>query len=270
MSATDTGEAAADRLAPTPSSGPELAGRTAIVTGASRNIGRAIAEALAAGGASVVVNYKDAGDRAADTVRAIEARGGRALAIAADVTDRAAVDRMVEAAAAAFGPPTILVNNASIRQEWPFETLSFADWRAILDPILDGAFHVSQAVIPHMLAAGGGAIVNIGGETGHSGARERAHVVAAKAGLAGFTKALALEFADRAITVNTVVPGAMDTADSHMVRHPGSTFKAKRMPPVGRRGAPWEVAAMVRHLAGPAGRYVTGQSIHLNGGHYLP
>lgn len=244
--------------------GRELAGRVALVTGATRNIGRAIARALAAGGASVIVNARHASDELDETVRLVTSAGGEAAAAVADVTDPAAVDAMIRATLERFGRLDVLVNNAALRNEQPFDAIAFDDWRRILSIVLDGAFLCSQAALPHLRRASEGAIVNIGGESGYKGASRRAHVVTAKAGIAGFTKALALELAPERITVNCVVPGRIATA-----RKAGSPGHHAGDPPLGRRGLPEEVAAMVRMLCGPDARYITGQSIHVNGGGYL-
>jgi 3-oxoacyl-[acyl-carrier protein] reductase len=147
--------------------------------------------------------------------------------------------------------------------------MTFAEWRRIVSVILDGAFLCSRACLPHLVGAGGGTIVNIGGEAGHRGAMARAHVVTAKAGLAGMTKALALDLAPHGITVNCVVPGRIDTVRQSA----GTTAKPVHrpaLPPIGRLGLPEEVAAMVRMLCGPDSRYITGQAIHVNGGGYMP
>jgi 3-oxoacyl-[acyl-carrier protein] reductase len=244
--------------------GGELAGRVALVTGGARNIGRAIAQALAVSGASVVVNARSESEDLAETVRLLEASGARAASIVADVTDPAGVQRMVETIVDRFGRLDVLVNNAAVRIEQRFDAISFDDWRRIVSVVLDGAFLCSQAALPHLRRAGGGSIVNIGGETGHKGATARAHVVTAKAGLAGFTKALALDLAGEAITVNCVVPGHILT--DRKAGHPGHH---RDVPPIGRQGRPEEVAALVRMLCGPDARYITGQSIHVNGGGYL-
>jgi 3-oxoacyl-[acyl-carrier protein] reductase len=244
--------------------GRELAGHVALVTGGARNIGRAIACALAAGGASVVVNARSDSDDLAETVQLLEASGARSASFVADVTDPAAVQSMVQAAVERFGRLDMLVNNAAVRIEQPFDAITFDDWRRIVSIVLDGAFLCSQAALPHLRRAGGGSIVNIGGETGYKGATARAHVVTAKAGLAGFTKALALDLASEAITVNCVVPGRIATR-----RKAGQPGHHRDAPPVGREGRPEEVAALVRMLCGPDARYITGQSIHVNGGGYL-
>jgi len=139
----------------------------------------------------------------------------------------------------------------------------------VLAIVLDGAFLCAQAVLPHLIKAGGGTIVNIGGQTGHKGASERAHVITAKSGLAGMTKALALDLAPHGVTVNCVVPGTVETRRG-LPGAPERPDSRRSMPPIGRRGEPEEIAAMVRVLCGPDARYVTGQSIHVNGGGFMP
>jgi len=246
----------------------ELAGRVAIVTGAGRNIGRAIALALAEAGAAVVVNGR--ADRGAvdAVVSEIESGGGKALAVMADVSDETAVQRMTEAAVERFGRIDILVNNAAVRPEKPFESLSLADWRAVQSVILDGAFLTVKATLPHLKASGGsGAIVNIGGMSAHTGGKQRAHVVAAKSGLIGFTKALAHDVAEFGITVNCVVPGLIETVRAAGTKPPQHHQSSKTL--AGRFGTPEEIAAAVRFIAGPSARYITGQSLHVNGGAYL-
>jgi 3-oxoacyl-[acyl-carrier protein] reductase len=242
-------------------SGP-LAGRVALVTGAARNIGREIALALAADGAAVAVNTRRSAEAAEAVAAEIRAGGGRAIAVLADVTDRAAVEAMLARVREALGPLDILVNNAAVRDEAPFEALSYDAWREAFAATLDGAFHVTQAALPDLLRSEAGAVINIGGLTGHTGAPHRAHVVAAKAGLAGFTRALAHEFSPRGVMVNCVVPGLIATErEGGPPKH-----RAARTTLAGRQGAPSDIAAAVRWLAGPGGRYVTGQSIHINGG----
>jgi len=189
----------------------ELAGRVAIVTGAGRNIGRMIALELAAAGAAVLVNARGNSAEAEVVVQEIERAGGKALAHLADVTDAAAVERMAATAQQKLGRIDILVNNAAVRRETPIDAMTPQEWREILGIVLDGAFHCVKACLPHLKAGGAGAIVNIGGLTGHTGAKDRAHVVTAKAGLAGFTKALAHDLAEHGITVNCIAPGMIDT-----------------------------------------------------------
>jgi 3-oxoacyl-[acyl-carrier protein] reductase len=246
----------------------ELAGKVALVTGGARNIGRAISLALAADGAAVVVNALNSTDDAAQTVAMVKSAGGRAALHLADVTDAKAVEAMVAAAVREFGRLDMLVNNAAIRSETPFGDMSHAEWQRILSVVLDGAFICTQACLPHLSRAGGGAVVNIGGMTAHKGAANRAHVVAAKAGLAGLTRALALDLAPRGITVNCVVPGTIETLRG-LPGAPERPAHRQTLPPVGRRGEPDEVAAAVRFLCGPGARYITGQSLHVNGGGYM-
>jgi 3-oxoacyl-[acyl-carrier protein] reductase len=246
----------------------ELAGKVAVVTGGARNIGRAISLALAAGGAAVVVNARSSRQEAEETATQIRALGGKAAVHLADVTDPAAVTAMAEAAAREFGRLDILVNNAAIRAETAFADIRLEEWRRVLATVLDGAFLCAQACLPHMALAGGGSIVNIGGMTGHKGARGRAHVVAAKAGLAGLTRALAMDLAPQGITVNCVVPGTIDTVRG-LPGAPERPAHRQGLPPLGRRGTPEEIAAAVRFLCGPGARYITGQSLHANGGGYM-
>jgi len=249
--------------------GAELAGKVALVTGGARNIGRAIARSLAAGGAAVMVNANTSRADAERTVAMIKTDGGEAALHIADVTDPSAVATMVDATVREFGRLDFLVNNAAARSEKPFAQIDFAEWQRVLSIVLDGAFLCVRASLPHLIRSGGGAIVNIGGQTGHKGASDRAHVVTAKAGLAGMTKALALDLAPHHITVNCVVPGTIETVRGlpGAPERPGHRLS---LPPIGRRGEPEEVAAVVRMLCGPDTRYITGQSIHVNGGGFMP
>jgi 3-oxoacyl-[acyl-carrier protein] reductase len=249
--------------------GAKLAGKVALVTGAARNIGRAIARSLAAGGAQVMVNANTSRAEAQEALTLIESAGGSAAVHIADVTSPAAVAAMVEATVKRFGRLDFLVNNAAVRAETPFAEIRFEDWRRVLATVLDGAFICSQACLPHLIRAGGGSIVNIGGLTAHKGADGRAHVITAKAGLAGLTRALALDLAPHHITVNCVVPGTIETVRG-LPGAPERPEHRRSLPPIGRRGEPEEIAAMVRTLCGPDMRYVTGQSIHVNGGNFMP
>ena len=246
--------------------GDELAGKVALVTGGARNIGRAICRSLAAGGASVMVNANTSRAEAEKTVGMI---GAKADLHIADVTRPEQVKALVEATVKRFGRLDLLVNNAAVRFETSFEKMKYEEWRQVLAIVLDGAFLCAQAALPHMIKAGGGTIVNIGGQTGHKGASERAHVITAKSGLAGMTKALALDLAPHQITVNCVVPGTIDSQRG-LPGVPDRPAHRRAPPPIGRRGEPEEIAAMVRMLCGPDARYVTGQAIHVNGGGYLP
>lgn len=243
--------------------------RVALVTGAGRNIGRQIALELAGAGHAVAVHVRQSRAEGEAVVAEIRERGGDALLCVADVTDAAAVRAMLAQVEARWGQLDVLVNNAAIRREAPLEQVSEADWRETLAVILDGAFHCVQAALPLLRRSPAGTIVNIGGMTGHTGAPERVHVVTAKAGLAGMTRALAHELAPAGITVNCVAPGFVDT-----VRHPGSAsaapaHRARQQPLLNRRATPNEIARSVLWLAGPDARFVTGQVLHVNGGAYL-
>jgi 3-oxoacyl-[acyl-carrier protein] reductase len=241
-----------------------LQGHVAIVTGSARNIGRAIAHALAEAGAAVVVNARSSAAEAEAVVQEIRNRGGQAVAKIADVGQPEQAASLIDAAVQAFGRLDILVNNAAVRREIDFEQLDYEEWRAIIATILDGAYLCSRAAAPY-LSARGGSIVNIGGLSSFTGAARRAHVIAAKAGLVGLTRALAHDLAPHHITVNCVAPGLIDTAR----RGPEPAHHAKHATLAGRRGTPEEIAAVVRFLCGPEARYVTGQTLHANGGVFM-
>lgn len=245
----------------------ELNGKVAIVTGAGRNIGRAIALALAADGVSVVVNARSNRAEADAVAREIEAAGGKALVHIGDVADAGHVQAMAGMAVGHFGRLDILVNNAALRREKPFAEMSYAEWREVMNVTLDGAFHCVKACLPHLKKSGAGTIVNIGGLSAHTGARDRAHVVTAKAGIIGFTRALAHDLAADGITVNCVVPGLIGTPRPKDRPEPAHHLTHQTI--TGERGRPEDVAAAVRFLCGPGARYINGQAIHSNGGAYL-
>src|SRR4051794_23475454 len=245
----------------------ELGGKTAIVTGAGRNIGRAIALALADAGASVVVNARSNRAGAEAVAGEIESAGGKALVHIGDIADAALVQAMADTALKHFGRIDILINNAALRREKPFAEMSYADWREIMDVTLDGAFHCVKACLPALQQSGAGTVINIGGLSAHTGAKNRAHVVTAKAGLIGFTRALAHDLADDGVTVNCVVPGLIGTPRPKDKPEPAHHLTHGTIS--GARGTPDDVAATVRFLCSPAARYITGQAIHVNGGAYL-
>ena len=243
----------------------DLQGRVAIVTGSARNIGRAIARALADDGAAVVINAKSSAAEAEAAAREIRDAGGRATAKIADVGTPDGAASLVATAVESFGRLDILVNNAAVRREMDFETLDYQEWRDIIATILDGAYLCAHAALPHLIAAGGGSIVNIGGLSSFTGAARRAHVIAAKAGLVGLTRALAHDLAPHGVTVNCVAPGLIDTAR----RGPEPSHHATHDTLMRRRGRPEEIAGVVRFLCGPDARYITGQTLHANGGAFL-
>ena len=245
----------------------ELDGSVVLVTGASRNIGRAIAVAMAKRGAEVVVHVaqdKRSGEETASLVMAIDRR---AVVVQGDLSHPDDATRVVREAAQTYGRLDFVINNAAIRPEAPFESLAYDEWRRVIGVCLDSAFLVSQAALPYLKKSDYAAIVNIGGLTGHTGAAHRAHVIAAKAGLVGLTKAMAHELAPD-ITVNCVSPGLIETKrQGETVKSPH--HRATRTNLVGRRGLPIEVAEAVAYLCSPNARYITGETLHVNGGAYL-
>jgi 3-oxoacyl-[acyl-carrier protein] reductase len=250
-------------------SGKALQGKVALVTGGVRRIGRAIALALAEEGCAVAINARSSREEAEAAAADVAKLGVRSGVFLADITKEADVAAMIADVVASFGRLDILINNAAIRKDSTLEEMTYADWRSVLDIVLDGAFLCARAAIPHMRKAGGGTIVNIGGMTAHTGAADRAHVVTAKAGLVGLTKALAVEFAGDGITVNCVAPGKIGGKRS-ATSGAGGKIPGSSHPLVGREGTFEEVAAMVRTLCLPTGKFITGQTIHVNGGLYLP
>jgi len=246
-----------------------LKGRVALVTGAGRNIGRAIALALADAGAKVAVNVRASRDEGQSVVDQIATGHGEAILVLADVTQRAEVDSMIAAISNRFGRLDIVVNNAAVRHDAPFADMSYAHWRAAQAVCVDGAFHCTQAALPMLREFGAGAVINIGGMTAYTGASMRAHVVTAKAALGGLTRALAQELAQYSITVNCVSPGMVDTVRKQASATVNPKHHAKFQTLLGRRGLPEEVASAVVWLAGPGGRFTTGQTLHINGGAYL-
>jgi len=244
----------------------DLAGKAAIVTGAGRNIGRAIAQKLARSGAAVVVNARSNKAEADAVVNEIEALGGKAVSVLGDVADPKVAEALAKAAIDRFGRIDILVNNAALRREQPITEMTYADWREVMDVTLDSAFHCVKACLP-ALRRQGGAIVNIGGMSAHIGSKHRAHVMAAKAALVGFTRGLAHDLASDRVWVNCVVPGAIDTPRAQTAPKPAHHLTHGTI--TGERGSPDDIAALVHFLCTPAAHYMTGQAIHANGGAYL-
>jgi 3-oxoacyl-[acyl-carrier protein] reductase len=243
-----------------------LAGKTALVTGASRNIGRAIALKLASAGANIVVNTLQDRQAAGRVAAEIEAMGRRCIVQVADVVDREAVRRMVGEAGSALGSIDILVCNASSRGQIDFLDMDYTTWRRVIDISLDGTFHCAQATLPGMIAKGWGRIITLGGISWHAGFKRRAHNLAGKSGLTGLTRALAVEFGDRGITANVIAPGSIATVRPASA---GTLPPRASLPPVPREGQSEEIASAVLFLAHPDQGYITGQVIHINGGAYL-
>ena len=245
-----------------------LEGKVALVSGAGRNIGRAIALFLAEDGAAVIVNGR-ADTAALDAVvDEIRAAGGRAMAARADVSKPDEVARMVTDGVGAFGGLDIVVSNAGLRRQTAFLDMTLAEWREILSVALDGAFILTQAAVPHLMARGGGSVIGLSGISHHVGVANRCHVSASKAGLEGLMRALAVELGPHGIRCNCISPGSIDTVRGAAAgARPGTL--GERNIPAGRKGTVEEIAGLVRHLAGPYGAYITGQTLHVNGGAFL-
>jgi 3-oxoacyl-[acyl-carrier protein] reductase len=243
----------------------ELAGKVALITGAAKNIGRSVALELANAGAAIAVNTRASREEGERVVQEIRNADGQAELYIADIADATAVKSMVANALSRFGRIDFLVLNASVRTERAFLDLTYEEWRTPLSITLDGAFFLAQACIPSMLQNGGGSIVTLGGMQSLSGARKRIHGSVAKHGLVGFTRGLAREFAETGIRANCIAPGLMDTT-----RAAGRVARpADELIPMKRKGAPEEIATTVRFLCGPGASYITGQTIHVNGGQMM-
>ena len=249
---------------------PRLAGRVAIVTGSGRRIGRTIAVELAKAGAAVVVNARSNATEADAVVAEIERAGGRAAACLADVSKPEDAARLVATAVERFGRLDIVVNNAAIRARRALADIADAEWRQVVGVILDGPFYLARAAAPHLAKHGKGRIINIGGATAFTGADAHAHVVAAKAGLSGMTRALAVELGRHGITVNMVSPGLVETPadDPKRAAERRHHYQMDRIP-MGRPAAPEDIAAAVVSVASDDMAYLTGQTVHMNGGFYM-
>lgn len=241
-----------------------LKGCVALVTGGSRRIGLAIARELASAGADIAINYSSDAPQAEAAVREIDALGRRAIAVKADIRDRDAVRAMVEFAAKQLGGIDILVNNAARRPHAKLSDLTLKEWHEVTDIVLDGAFLCAQAADPWLARQGRGAIVNIGGLFGMLGTPDSPHVSAAKMGLIGMTRSLATYFGPKGVTVNCIVPGSVAAPDDPPER--ASRHQPLENIPMRRLGSPDDIARVVRALTGPDFRYVTGQTLHVNGG----
>ncbi len=244
----------------------DLTGRVALVTGASRGIGRAVALRLAAAGAAVVAGAR--GDHAEGAAREAVAAGGAAIHVDLDVTQPVSVRNAVEAAADRFGRVDILVNNAGIVHDQLTVRMKPAEWDAVLATNLTGAFTCCQAVLRPMLKQRRGRIINVGSVVGQSGNPGQANYAATKAGLTGFTKSLAREVAARGITVNVVAPGMIETDMIAGLDGPARDAMAGQIPQ-GRLGRPDDVASAVCFLASDEASYITGQVLGVNGGMYM-
>jgi 3-oxoacyl-[acyl-carrier protein] reductase len=245
----------------------ELLGKMALVTGAAQGIGRAIALLLAQKGADIVVSDINL-EKAEETVREIETIGRRAMAIRADVANTNDVERMVEAILGRFGQIDILVNNAGITRDKLILRMTEEDWDAVLNVNLKGTFNCTKAVVRHMSKQRRGKIVNIASVVGEMGNVGQANYSASKAGVIGFTKTIAREFAQRGINVNAIAPGYIETPMTEVLPEKVKE-ELRRMIPMGRLGRPGDVAEAVLFLVSEASRYITGQVLNVNGGIYM-
>jgi len=245
----------------------ELRGSVAVVTGAGRGIGRAIAEELAEGGARVVVNYSRSKEPAEELVEKISASGGEAVAIQGDVSDAGQAARLIEQTAERFGRIDVLVNNAGINIDRTMRKMTPEDWDRVVQVDLNSCFYTVKAALPHFVENGGGKIINISSFVGQAGNFGQANYAAAKAGIIGFTKTAALELARYNVCVNAVCPGFIET-DMFAGVPEEVQEKIKARIPLGRVGKPREVARAVRYLI-EDGDYITGQTLNVNGGVYM-
>jgi 3-oxoacyl-[acyl-carrier protein] reductase len=243
----------------------KFAGKVALVTGSGRNIGRATILKLAAEGANVVVNARSNQAEADAVAQEARALGVKALPLLADVANKAQVDRMIDKTLSEFGRLDILINNAAIRPHKPFTELTVQDWEEVRGVVLDGAFYCTRAAINAMVEQQYGRIVFFTGEGAFAGGAKRAHVSAAKMGLVGLARSLASEFAAQNIRVNVVSPGSIDTSRANPEWYQGRPPNAAGIP-LGRQGTVEEIAATCVFLVSDDGGFITGQTIHVNGG----
>jgi 3-oxoacyl-[acyl-carrier protein] reductase len=242
-----------------------LENRVAVVTGASRGIGRAVAFELAAQGAAVVINYNSSAKSAEEVVAKIEAEGGKAAAFQADVSNFEQAQNLIKFAIDTFGNLDILVNNAGITRDGLIMMMKEDDWDAVINTNLKSTFNCAKAAVRHMMRKRYGRIINIASVAGQMGNPGQTNYSASKAGQIGFTKALAREVASRKVTVNAVAPGFVDTEILDAL--PKETLEAAlKLVPLGRMGTPEEIAHAVAFLADERAAYITGQALGIDGG----
>ena len=266
---TSAGDSFMESIIPKPAPAPrfltDLSGKIALITGGSRGIGRAVAIRLAQAGAKIVFSYRGNHDAAQEVLGDLKGGGAHAMAVAGDVAVSADVDRLVMAALEAFGRIDILVNNAGITRDTLLMRMSEEDWDAVLDINLKGTFLVTKAVMRGMIRQRSGRIVNISSASGQLGNAGQANYSASKAGIIGFTRATAREVASRGITVNAVAPGFIET-DIWANVSDEARKAILNLAPLGTIGNPEDVAEAVAFLASDAARYITGQTLNVDGG----
>lgn len=245
----------------------DLEGAVAVVTGASRGLGSAIADELGHGGAKVVVNYSRSKEPAEELAEHLKESGTEAVAVQADVSDAEQAEKLINETIEHFGQIDILVNNAGINRDKTLKKLEVDDWDEVIQVDLNSAFYTVRAALPHMIERGSGKIINMSSFVGEAGNIGQANYAAAKAGLLGFTKTAAQELARYGITVNALCPGFIET---DMVANIPEEAREKLLKtvPLGRFGKPEEIARAVRYLI-VDGDYITGQSLDINGGVYI-
>ena len=242
-----------------------LEGKTALVTGSGRNIGRSIALALARDGADVVVNARSNRAEAEAVAAEVGELGRRALPVLADVGDKEQLEALLDQALDKFGGLDIVVNNAATRPHKPFAEMTYDDWRGVLATDLDSAFLTTKAALPGMMQKGWGRVVNLSGLQAFQGRHGGAHISAAKVGLIGLTRALATELGPSGIVVNCIVPGAIDTSREGLSNATRGSARIAEIP-VGRLGYTDDIASLCAFLCSDAAGFINGQTIHCNGG----
>jgi 3-oxoacyl-[acyl-carrier protein] reductase len=243
--------------------------QVAIVTGSARNIGRAIAIEFAKSGIDVVLNGRSQSQELLEVQSEIHALGARSVISLADISTEEGANALIKTAIDHFGQIDILVNNAALRRHVAFSDLDYVAWREVMQTILDGAYLCSAAALPHLKNSQMASIIFMGGMSAHTGSKERAHVVTAKMGLVGLTKALAHDLSEFGINVNCVVPGLIDTVRGESAGKGAPEHHKKNTSLIGRRGDVTELAQLVQFLCSDKSRYITGQTIHANGGAFL-
>jgi len=246
--------------------------KVVVITGGAKKIGRATAKKLADQGFNILIHTGGKSiDEAKKTVAIVKEHGVQSDFVEGDLTDIKTIDK-IKTAAEKLGTPSVLINNAGLRIHDDFEKITYDDWKKVMTVNVDASFLCTQALIGHMTKQNWGRVINIGGLSAHIGAKERAHVVTSKAALVGLTKAISMEFIERGVTCNCVVPGFIEDFDSkekalkgHWLRHPQTPNLVQ-----GRFGNPDEVAEVIANLCKKEADYINGQTLHVNGGSYTP